>query len=774
MDKQSSAANIIKLINKVRNNNNTTPELINSVCRYFDEIKSSTLSNSDLLFLRFVANEAGIPQYYEILKSQFQRNIEERHLDIRLDSLSTLIKESSLYVGEGVSLHRYQKEVLDKYDIHRRNRFFLSASTSFGKTFLVFEILRKMQYRNVFLIYPTIALLSENIVKIFTSNEYKWIKDQYKIHTISDVSDFGDYNLYVYTPERFLSFIDKNYQFENDFVFIDEAYKIDNEYLENEELHENERDVAYRIVLNIALSKSNTDCLLVGPYINVRQRGVDNKNQSFYCFLDNYCIDILDYNNVEIVQKTEFDACGKSKIVVDNGAYTIDLSLCTTKKSRFISLSKQLIEKGDNIIVYCSRKSDVEQYAKCLIESQYFPDINTLPFQSFINHIAKSFLGESGENWVVTKALKKGIGIHHGLVPKYIQNEIIRLYNEGFIKVLICTTTITEGVNTSGKNMIVLSHKKGKKELKPFDAKNIEGRAGRFFYHYTGRVFLLDRRFKDKAHAEEEGLVHKHFDKSTHKSDVDFPYVSKDYLNDTDVELKRHWIEMIETSEIDNRILDCYKTISIQNKICLYSAIKRLTDLEKKEISYVIKAYNGQHRIYKNGLELIFKIINPIVSKESQLSSLIEHKSEANDYCTLTNMLPVFLEKGFSGEVNYYVSRGKTVDEAVRYTANLFYNTFRYQAVKYLGLFNLIYKYVIAIQNGSAINEVSGIDALLLKLEYNADTDLGRKASDIGAPFNVIQYFDEIGRNAEIPPSTKLDAYERQTVDQIRNIVLNN
>lgn len=50
--------------------------------------------------------------------------------------------------------------------------------------------------------------------------------------------------------------------------------------------------------------------------------------------------------------------------------------------------------------------------------------------------------------------IEKGIGVHHGLVPKYIQNEIIDLFNNGVLKVLISTTTITEGVNTTAKTWL--------------------------------------------------------------------------------------------------------------------------------------------------------------------------------------------------------------------------------------------------------------------------------------------------------------------------------
>ena len=83
-------------------------------------------------------------------------------------------------------ISKLQKEVLDLYNTGRINRYFLSASTSFGKTFLVYEIIRKMKYKNVLLVFPTIALLSENLTKIYSDPRYLWIKEQYKIHTVSN------------------------------------------------------------------------------------------------------------------------------------------------------------------------------------------------------------------------------------------------------------------------------------------------------------------------------------------------------------------------------------------------------------------------------------------------------------------------------------------------------------------------------------------------------------------------------------------------------------
>lgn len=73
--------------------------------------------------------------------------------------------------------------------------------------------------------------------------------------------------------------------------------------------------------------------------------------------------------------------------------------------------------------------------------------IESSTYEIFLNHLEHTF----GNDWIVLKALKGRIGIHHSLIPKYIQKEIINLFNEGTLLCLFSTTTITEGVNTSAK-----------------------------------------------------------------------------------------------------------------------------------------------------------------------------------------------------------------------------------------------------------------------------------------------------------------------------------
>ena len=136
MDKSEAATHAIVKINRALTHPEQRPEMISAVCAYFDMMKGKVLSHSDKLFLHYLANQAGVPHYYNPMLKQGE-DVEE---EISLQTLANYLKESTLQVGERVSLHRYQKEILDRFGHEHPNRYFLSASTSFGKTFLVYEI----------------------------------------------------------------------------------------------------------------------------------------------------------------------------------------------------------------------------------------------------------------------------------------------------------------------------------------------------------------------------------------------------------------------------------------------------------------------------------------------------------------------------------------------------------------------------------------------------------------------------------------------------------
>lgn len=770
MDKQSAAIRAIKSINLSEISNSNRPSMIKAVCSYFDLVKDEVLSYADKQFLRYLANRAGIPHYY----NPMLHNDDEIEGNISLQTFSNFIHESSLIGANALMLHQYQKEILNRFKFGQSNRYFLSASTSFGKTFLIYEILRKMMYRNVAFIFPTISLLSENLFKIYNSNNYNWIKESYTIHTLSDTQLTTENNLLIFTPERYLSFVDKNPQLCLDFVFVDEVYKLDNGFIIDEVQQENERDVAYRIALHELLKDSKTDSLLAGPFITIEPQS-EGEMSSFQRFLEWYNFESLNYNDYDIVCKEEIVIKNARNVRVED-SFNIRF-IGTTKNSKFHELLNCILKRHENAIVYCSQKHLTEKRAAELIEANIGIDIqNNERVVRLINHIEGLFAENKGKQWIVTMALKQGIGIHHGLVPKYIQQEIISLFNDGILKILVCTTTITEGVNTTAKNMIILDGKKGIKPLKKFDALNIEGRAGRFMQHYKGRIFILNKEFCEVLGEADEMLRHKLFDLKEEKTDLDIVVTEQKFLSVKQKDRRKELDKLRSSGIMPEVCFDEYKTISYDDKIYLYNTISRFSQADKNKISLLISQFVGQKRLYNLGLELICQTIRPIIKNES-LRFYVENSASNRPNCYLVDMVSAFVSRGFSGSANYYIKKEGDVNKGIRKAANFVFNMLRYQVVKYLGLFNLLYKQYLATTLGKNVEDVSGIEALLLRLEYNADTPLGRKASDIGASFNVVRYYDSFDTSLNSSEDTLklyqgLDGFEKYNVEKLNKILL--
>ena len=720
------------------------------------------MSSADFRFLKYLANNAGVPHFYDILKKFNQ----EPSIDIfDLNTFSSLFYESTLHTDEYSMLHRYQKKVLNEFQENKLNRYFISASTSFGKTYIAFEVIKKMKYSNVVLIFPTIALLTENMERILTDESFMLIRENYKIHTLSEVIDFAEKNIFIYTPERFISFVEKTGNtYEFDFAFVDEIYKIDNDYLIDEELKENERDVAYRLAVFYSLKK-DADVLLSGPYMEFSNPIDSDYNNSLDNFFNENRISLINYNDYEIVNKSFYEV-KRLRIFPENSNLKIEYR-SNTKKEKLIDTVNTLIKIPQNVIVYCANRGShggVEHYAKVLIESGILRNHDYSKYEDIVRHISSNFKS----NWILVRALRHGIGIHHGLIPKYIQKEIINLFNTGLLKVLISTTTITEGVNTSAKNLVVMHSKKGIKTLKKFDARNIAGRAGRFGYHYSGTVIDLSNDFMKVINGHAEILKHKNYDLNAPKDEIDLYYSNNKYLSRWDRDRKEKISQAQKERGIPDEILDQYKVVSRSDKIKVYDAIMELDRYEIQQIGKLIRTINSILRIDYDGFQIIENIVASII-KNNKLKFFIAYKGKSGNYSIFTSLVQYYLEDGFNGSIRYHLKNNESIDEAVSKTSDFVYNTLKYQAVKYFGVFNLMYKYFISKAENKKFEEVSGIDKLLVKFEYNAFTDEGRIASDYGVPSKVVDYYELANRQTEI--KSGFDTYELKMFNKIDRII---
>ena len=180
--------------------------------------------------------------------------------------------------------------------------------------------------------------------------------------------------------------------------------------------------------------------------------------------------------------------------------------------------------------------------------------------------------------------------------------------------------------------------------------------------------------------------------------------------------------------------------------------------MQLSDIKKLISKLNLYKQIDWKGFQEIIDVLKPVI-RDGKLSELANAPCRDNDYSLITAKVHYYLNGGFFGLLQYNI-QGTRYDEAMRNTADLVYNVFKYQLVKYLGIFNLIYQHVMAQKEGVSIEEVSGINQLLQKLEYNAFSSKAVVLSDYGVPFKLVDYYDD-------PNGRKnFDSYE-QYIDSI-------
>lgn len=187
-----------------------------------------------------------------------------------------------------------------------------------------------------------------------------------------------------------------------------------------------------------------------------------------------------------------------------------------------------------------------------------------------------------------------------------------------------------------------------------------------------------------------------------------------------------------------------------------------------KNISITLAKSNVSSLDWK-GFQLIMNIVESIV-KEDKLKNLIECKTgDTQIYSLVTVLLSSYLEGGFLSMVKYYTDRKnspKTKDEAIRIVADYVYNVFKYHLVKYLGVFDIFYRYRISIMQNKEIDEISGLGLLLQKLEYNALNPKARRLSDFGVPFKIVNYYDSAEKGRK-----NFDKYESYVDESIQSLL---
>ena len=96
-----------------------------------------------------------------------------------------------------------------------------------------------------------------------------------------------------------------------------------------------------------------------------------------------------------------------------------------------------------------------------------------------------------GSSWPLSDAVAAGVGVHHGRIPRALASRFVTLFSRRVLPILICTSTLIEGVNTAAKSVLIYDKEINRRDYDFFTFSNIRGRAGRLGQHHVGKVYLF-------------------------------------------------------------------------------------------------------------------------------------------------------------------------------------------------------------------------------------------------------------------------------------------
>ena len=173
----------------------------------------------------------------------------------------------------------------------------------------------------------------------------------------------------------------------------------------------------------------------------------------------------------------------------------IELPFRPTSQSKRLTLVASVLADplGGNLL-YVDGAADAEKGAHQLWDLTVPPETADKELQSLVDLVKRYIHPE----YALANTLGRGIAFHYGNMPLLIRTEIERLFKEGRIHFLVCTSTLIEGVNLPCKSIFVRGPHKGRgKPMNETDFWNLAGRAGRLGKEFQGNVICVDPRRTD-------------------------------------------------------------------------------------------------------------------------------------------------------------------------------------------------------------------------------------------------------------------------------------
>ena len=374
-------------------------------------------------------------------------------LDLQMYNKNKTLKDKAFDIintsvlNPKIVLTQQQLEILS---ILESDNIFVSAPTSFGKTFVALEFIKRHEntLKNIIFIVPTLALMNELLKKI-----YECFSSKFNI-CINSSEDLEDKNIFIFVPERSDNeFIEKIKDIEIDLLIFDEIYKLKAE--KKKDITDDDRLISMNKVYLFLIDKAKK-IILLGPFI--RKITFEQTKLDIVKFYTNY-----------------MPVCNEVSKINSN------------------DWQNNLLD--DKTLVYFKRPEEIYFKVNSLIENVKIKPELLDKYREEIKYLEN----EIGNNWYVIELLKRGIGIHHGKTPMFLRKFYETEYNIGSITTLLCTSTLMEGINTPTNKLFIVGETSNS-----FELNNLIGRVGRLNPQHPiiGNIYICNDKvyeiYKDK------------------------------------------------------------------------------------------------------------------------------------------------------------------------------------------------------------------------------------------------------------------------------------
>ncbi|TGL59512.1 DEAD/DEAH box helicase [Leptospira sarikeiensis] len=531
-----------------------------------------------------------------------------------------------------------QREALDK-GILTNNTTTLQMPTSSGKSSLneliIYNECKTNSEAKILYLAPFRALASElknSIAKDLSSLGIK-SKTIYggNFPTPDEQKSISEVNLLIATPEKFLVFENSIPESLKEFslVICDEGHL----------LEDRQRGLSYELLLTRLKSRKQSSIRFVFISAIVPNLGIINtwlggvENSSIhsdyrpthldFAFLEEmrgkkrgYYLDVnptLKYPQRYKLYKYLFD----EELVLTQPGKKKKID---TNAGRSVAVSLKAIKSG-NVALFAPHKRGnigVEYLVKeALSQLSYYEENPLIKFASeeFLNNLVSYFSKIFGKEYLLTKSIAQGFLFHHGDFPQGIREIIEDSLRNGYIRLVICTNTLAEGVNLPIKTMVLHSIDRFNPKLptkyEPIqlrDLKNLIGRAGK---ETKGLIIIPNKKdferikllIKDNNYEPIKGALY-----NLVKELTDIIVKERILLSDETIEEADESIQKLIDS-IDLSIVD------------LLSEEFDITDFEKliKDLLVATLSYTQLNTEEKNTLNSLFEI------RGEKIKSLIQN-----------------------------------------------------------------------------------------------------------------------------------------------------